>query len=303
MGIATLATFGVCSVLYVIVCITGYVAFGVETKGDVLKAFPDGWDPATVARVAISVNCLSVFPLSFNAVRASFTAVVGRCCGAMQCAKSAQRTLGPTVLHVVGTLFLVTVITVIGVVAKRVEVVLGYKGAVFGSLIVYVYPGIMFASLSARARRSPLPSLSYGADGGDGATGAFVAPLLSPTDADTALEVHADVDVDVDVDGVAKKPLPPPPTCCPPVQLCSRAGAIMVLFLVWGIGAGCVRRAPVDASTAALTLLLSLFVAQAARHVAHCGSQIVNAPPPTTTPSKNTTPHPFTPSPPQSAAT
>jgi len=67
----------------------------------------------------------------------------------------------------------------VAVLVPEVEVVLGYKGALGGSLIVYVFPALMLFSLSQQAALGLLPSVAGGgggmAEGDDEGEGAPLA--------------------------------------------------------------------------------------------------------------------------------
>jgi len=73
------------------------------------------------------------------------------------------------------TLGAILVTTVICVTVTKVETVLGYKGAIFGSCIVYVFPPLMLISLT-RQQQQQQGRLASGKDDGDNSCGAGCVP-------------------------------------------------------------------------------------------------------------------------------
>jgi len=48
------------------------------------------------------------------------------------------------------TILIVAATTLVGTLCNQVEVILAYKGAIFGSLMVYIFPSLMHTSLTCR---------------------------------------------------------------------------------------------------------------------------------------------------------
>lgn len=82
-------------------------------------------------------------------------------------ARSAAAAVAADWPHAALTLALVATTTVIGVGVPKVEVVLGYKGALGGSLIVYLFPASMFFALQERRRRRAAGGPPKAADGAE----------------------------------------------------------------------------------------------------------------------------------------
>jgi len=141
--IATGSAITVSLAVYLVVGVSGYVAFGSWTLGDVLENFAPSYTLAVAVRLALVVVLISVFPKAHHSIRE----------GAIQLLSNATASTDtlPFWKLTTWTFFLVAAATMLGVLCQQVEVVLAYKGAIFGSLMVYIYPSLMHTSLSMQA--------------------------------------------------------------------------------------------------------------------------------------------------------
>jgi amino acid permease len=196
------AAFGFALVVYEATATAGYALFGADlakTKGDVLANFSNDDVPALVARIALAfVMCFS-YPLAFNSFRASVTALLpkswqdhvaagpARVAAARRRARAESRdgdgegeSKGPGCLtrtwllcaedwpHGLLTAALIATTVVVGIAIPELEAILGYKGALGGTLIVYVFPAWMLFIFSARKERGYAVSPRLLAEAGEG---------------------------------------------------------------------------------------------------------------------------------------
>lgn len=143
-------SFVICAAIYLTIGMAGYMSFGDQTSGDVVKNFKDNYKPALVARLLLAFSVTSVFPQAFHAIRTSVVLI------SQPVLTPISRRFGETFTHVLVTFVFVSVATAIGIAVPKVEVVLGYKGAIFGSSIVYIFPGIMYWIVMRRYKEGRL---------------------------------------------------------------------------------------------------------------------------------------------------
>eukprot|EP01063_Lacrimia_lanifica_P004149 TRINITY_DN12316_c0_g1_i1.p1 TRINITY_DN12316_c0_g1~~TRINITY_DN12316_c0_g1_i1.p1 ORF type:complete len:549 (+),score=151.09 TRINITY_DN12316_c0_g1_i1:76-1722(+) len=132
-------TFGFIFVMYTIIAICGYLIFGDATTGDLLMDFSADWGPAIAARLALAVLVICVFPMTCHSIRDSLIDIYYR----------GEYTTDscPTPQYVALTVFIITISTIVGVTCTKVEDVLAYKGALFGSMMVYIFPPLVYMIL------------------------------------------------------------------------------------------------------------------------------------------------------------
>ena len=183
---------GFCLAIYGSAALAGYLVFGSVTKGDVLENFEVGWGPAITARLVLSFVVICTFPLANHSLRSSLLTLMWpalperEAAAAVAAAPAGEagdaaraRAEGYTTENAPRRVFLgvtlgaILVTTVIGVTVTKVETVLGYKGAIFGSCIVYVFPPLMLISLTRQQQQGRLAS---GKDDGDDSCGAGCVP-------------------------------------------------------------------------------------------------------------------------------
>eukprot|EP00949_MAST-11_sp_MAST-11-sp1_P003777 g3777.t1 len=132
--------------VYASVGVCGYLTFGSLTLGDVLRNFSSTYELAVLARLALAFTVIMTFPFAHHSVRRGVIALY------FGDGKNTDNIEFGSLLKI--TLIIVFASTTIGVLATKVEVVLAYKGAIFGSLMVYILPPITFAALKLRQHRT-----------------------------------------------------------------------------------------------------------------------------------------------------
>eukprot|EP01060_Flectonema_neradi_P026399 TRINITY_DN3535_c0_g1_i1.p1 TRINITY_DN3535_c0_g1~~TRINITY_DN3535_c0_g1_i1.p1 ORF type:complete len:517 (+),score=62.41 TRINITY_DN3535_c0_g1_i1:59-1609(+) len=128
--------------IYTTAAVSGYLAFGASTEGDVLKNFSEHWDPAIVGRLALASLVVFTFPMTCHFIR---DCIIDLWYDGEHSTDSC-----PIKPYMFITVAIIVVATVIGVLVTKVEVILAYKGAIFGSCMVYIFPPLMYTVLRQR---------------------------------------------------------------------------------------------------------------------------------------------------------
>ena len=133
-------------VLYGVVAVTGYLTFGRMTKGNILENFSPDYNLAIGARIALAIVVIFTLPLAAHSLRESLFALVWE---NKYTSDNAPRSLIASIA--IGVLL---ACGTIGVIFTKIEVVLAYKGGIFGSCLVYIFPPLMLVALRVRADRN-----------------------------------------------------------------------------------------------------------------------------------------------------
>jgi solute carrier family 38 (sodium-coupled neutral amino acid transporter), member 11 len=131
--------------LYGLVAVTGYLSFGRMSKGNVLENFSPDYSLAIGARIALSIVVIFTLPLVTHSLRSALFALFWE---DKYTSDTAPRSIIASIA--VGILL---ACGVIGVVFTKIEVVLAYKGGIFGSCLVYIFPTMMLVALRVRKDR------------------------------------------------------------------------------------------------------------------------------------------------------
>ncbi|KAJ1620693.1 transmembrane amino acid transporter protein-domain-containing protein [Pavlovales sp. CCMP2436] len=132
-------TFAGCAALYWAVALLGFLSFGETVEANVIDSFADSDTKAVLARIAMVLVLIFSFPLYLFAIRLS----IGRLL------------LGtedlPPVPHCALTAAIVLGCAAVASRFETLEVPLGLTGALAGSCIVFVIPGILLGVIERRA--------------------------------------------------------------------------------------------------------------------------------------------------------
>jgi sodium-coupled neutral amino acid transporter 10 len=138
---------GFAAVVYATVAVCGYLTFRSATLGDVLENFNKAYPEAIAGRLALAFVVVCTFPLANFSLRESIiTLWTG--------GKFTTRTL-PFSSFAPLTIGIIACALTVGILITKVEVVLAYKGAIFGSCIVYILPSLMYLSLRRKYGANP----------------------------------------------------------------------------------------------------------------------------------------------------
>lgn len=125
---------------YVLSAVSGYIIFGNLLQGDVMTNFSVDYMPAQAARLGYSFVVLFTFPLAHHSIRRGIIALCPRAQG-----------------HEVNlTAALVFVLVFLGTQVQAVQKVLIFKGAIFGSCIVFIFPSVILAAMQVQKRHKEI---------------------------------------------------------------------------------------------------------------------------------------------------
>eukprot|EP00928_Gymnodinium_smaydae_P046736 TRINITY_DN31154_c0_g1_i1.p1 TRINITY_DN31154_c0_g1~~TRINITY_DN31154_c0_g1_i1.p1 ORF type:complete len:460 (+),score=61.78 TRINITY_DN31154_c0_g1_i1:56-1435(+) len=124
------AAFVVAYIIYVWIMIVGYLTFGAHCNGDILQNYSTDDPGATMGRIAISAAVICGFPLSFTALRDATISVFGL-------EKDRKR------VFFLVTFCLLIPINTIAFHLDDLGLVNSLGGAIFGSLITMIFPGVL----------------------------------------------------------------------------------------------------------------------------------------------------------------
>lgn len=167
-SIVVFVALGISLLVYLATGIAGYLTFGECSFSDILKNYGASYETIVVARVALALLTIFTFPLANNALRSSIVDLWWQ-------GRYTQDNL-PRKPFVIITTAVVVFATFIGIEVQQVDVVLAYKGAIFGSFIVYMLPAIIYTQLRKRELED------YGVDKYDGHGSSSHRPLISSTE-------------------------------------------------------------------------------------------------------------------------
>ncbi|KNC53272.1 uncharacterized protein AMSG_08763 [Thecamonas trahens ATCC 50062] len=144
MMICVIATLVLCFTVYGSVAIIGYFTFGTNTLSDILESYPQKSKLVLAARLAMSVNILSTYPLVNHALRENVLDLF------VEKSKHSFRLL--SIISVVTTLLFAG----IAIVVPNIGVVVDYNGSINGVSIVYVIPAVAYWVITRRSSASSL---------------------------------------------------------------------------------------------------------------------------------------------------
>ena len=119
------------------------MVFGEKVEGNILNNYADDDVLADIARIGLTFVIVFTYPLAFHSFRRSTL---------MFCPQWLQNST-ETKHHVGVTTALLSFTVLVGILVPQVQIVLGLNGAIFGSLMVYIFPALMYSSLMAQSAR------------------------------------------------------------------------------------------------------------------------------------------------------
>jgi sodium-coupled neutral amino acid transporter 11 len=127
--------FAIVVVLTVLIVVPGYVTFGSASAGFILNNYSNADPLAFAARVAVGVSVVGTYPLVFAALRDGLRTLVGA---------------APEAAHTRITTVAFSIITLLALVIKDVGFVAAVAGALFGTLLMFTFPGLFFLRSGAK---------------------------------------------------------------------------------------------------------------------------------------------------------
>ena len=165
------ASLGGALLVYLSVGICGYLSFGENTVGDVLDNFKASYDLAIGARLSLLAILAACFPKVQHSLRDGLVRLLYGGAASRAAVDASGDPVPqsaddlPTGPYVLLTLGVVLVACTLGAVCTQVEVVLAYKGGIFGTLMVYILPPLIHTAIS----------MDYPGGSGGGGSGALVS--------------------------------------------------------------------------------------------------------------------------------
>jgi len=132
MSIIILAAMIVESFIYISIGILGYIAFGLDTKANIIDNYASDDIPMTIVRATMIIHFLSAIPINFLPIRIHFYQFVN-------ISKLEQE---KTWVHVLTTFGLLFVIVLLAIVAPGASVFFSLVGSTCGVVIIFVFPGL-----------------------------------------------------------------------------------------------------------------------------------------------------------------
>ncbi|CAK0843319.1 unnamed protein product [Prorocentrum cordatum] len=129
-------SFGIAVVLCVTAMSAGFLTFGAQTRGNVLNNYSTSDPLATIARLSVACSVVCTYPLAFTGLRDGVMSLLE--------VTSSRRN------HLLTTLILLSRGSK-PLPGGQVAFVVNLGGAIFGALIVYIFPSVLFLRTTPRA--------------------------------------------------------------------------------------------------------------------------------------------------------
>jgi len=126
-------SFGLSSLLYIVIAVAGFLTFGEHTDSYVLNNYSPSDGVATLCRLAIAFSTLLTFPLAFMGFRD----------GVLDIFSTTPADLNPHDLNAL-TVALLGMITVIACFVTDLGVINAITGGFLSTAIVFVFPALMY---------------------------------------------------------------------------------------------------------------------------------------------------------------
>lgn len=136
----TFWAFGISTVLFTSFGLIGFARFGADVQGNVLKSYDPGSVWVQLSWMCMNLATVFVFPLAFQRMRASWTALFNKNFGV--------HSVGPIPYT---TIALLAVSTYFGVAFTDIAVIKMIKGATLGVSIMFIFPGLAYLGMIAKA--------------------------------------------------------------------------------------------------------------------------------------------------------
>ncbi|KAK8803390.1 hypothetical protein WA158_001084 [Blastocystis sp. Blastoise] len=137
--------FGIVLLTYYAIGTAGYFQFGVDTKGNILLNYSSTSIYATIARLGMGINMVFSTPLPFFSVRGSIHSIFFP----HKDASSFLYRFISSVLVIGSTVFL-------SIVVNKIETVVGLNGSLFGGLIIFFFPGLLYLEAKNAIDKTPI---------------------------------------------------------------------------------------------------------------------------------------------------
>jgi len=130
-------SFGISTCLFMVFGIVGFARFGDDVMGNLLKGYDPTSVPVQLSWMCMNVATIFVFPIAFQRMRASWTALVNKPLGLKSNSAIPWTTIG-----------LLAASCYFGIAFTDIAVVKLIKGATLGVSIMFIMPGLAFLGIS-----------------------------------------------------------------------------------------------------------------------------------------------------------
>lgn len=117
--------------MYVVIGTTGYLSFGSDTAGNITLNYPSTDGALIMLRAILIITIMCVCPLLFYATRTSFEVIF------------IKKLPVTTSRRILLSLALMSIISLVAALLPKIEYVASYNGAVFGTMVVFIGPGLL----------------------------------------------------------------------------------------------------------------------------------------------------------------
>ncbi|CAK0807572.1 unnamed protein product [Prorocentrum cordatum] len=132
-------SFGISTILFTVFGVAGFARFGDDVLGNILKSYDPTSIPVQLSWMCMNIATIFVFPIAFQRMRASWTALVNKPLGLHGNSAIPWTTIG-----------LLAASTYFGIAFTDIAVVKLIKGATLGVSIMFIMPGLAFLGISSK---------------------------------------------------------------------------------------------------------------------------------------------------------
>merc|ERR1712032_1196196 len=133
-------SFGISTILFTVFGLAGFARFGDDVLGNLLKGYNPNSVCVQLSWMCMNVATIFVFPIAFQRMRASWTALVNKPLGIRASSGIPWTTIG-----------LLAASAYFGIAFTDIAVVKLIKGATLGVSIMFIMPGLAFLGISQQA--------------------------------------------------------------------------------------------------------------------------------------------------------
>lgn len=134
--------------LYVVVALCGYFQFGADTLSDIMQNYPNDDMLPLIARFSLSFSLATSYPFAFFSLRKNCHLLVQNHLNFFPHSKKGKLAAFGLVIGVN------LVVLIISIAVPNVDVVLGYKGSLLGTQVMFIIPGLAYVTVLRRQQAS-----------------------------------------------------------------------------------------------------------------------------------------------------
>jgi len=147
----TFISFAIGTALFTVFGLAGFARFGDQVQGNLLKGYDADDKLALLSWMCMGLSTVFVFPLSFQRMRASWTALVNKP-GGIHASSQIPWT----------TIVLLAVCVYFGTAFTDIAIIKMIKGATLGVSIMFIFPGLAFLGIAKKEAESGGRAVTWG---------------------------------------------------------------------------------------------------------------------------------------------